>query len=79
MMVLPSGVVYCVDKKIFKEYTIEATIQNKMRLYTTKETLGYKGRKTYVAATEEPAKREENQRGTSGETNPQTNNKQVPE
>ena len=38
------------DKKICGKYTIETTIQNKMRLdifyaYTAKETLGYKRRK----------------------------------
>ena len=31
---------------------------NKCDVYTAKETLGYKGRKIYVAATKEPAKRE---------------------
>ena len=51
------------ETKICKEYTIEATIQNKMRLdkcdaYTVKETLGYRERKMYVAATKGPAKRE---------------------
>ena len=44
-----------VDKKICEEYKMEPTIQNKMRLdkcdaYTTKETLGYRGRKSYVSA-----------------------------
>ena len=48
---------------ICKEYTIEATIQNKMRLgkfdaYTAKETLEYGRRKIYVAATKGQAKRE---------------------
>ena len=38
------------DKKIYREYTIEAPIQNKTRLdkydaYTAKETLGYRGGK----------------------------------
>ena len=40
--------------------------------YTAKKTLGYRGRKTYVAAARGPEKREENQRGTREETNPQT-------
>ena len=47
------------DKKICGEYITEATIHNKMRLgkcneYKAKETLGNRGRKTYVEA----AKRE---------------------
>ena len=51
------------DKKICGEYTIEATIQNKMRLdkcdvYKAKETLGYMARKAYVAATREKKTRE---------------------
>ena len=40
---------------------------DKCDAYTAKKTLVYKGRKTYVAA-----KREENQRGTGGETNNQS-------
>ena len=48
------------DKKVCREYTIEATIQNEMKLdkcdvYTAKKTLEYGAEKTYVAA-----KREEN-------------------
>ena len=70
-------------KKIYGEYTIEATIQNKMKLnkcdaYTVKETQWYKGRKTYVATVRGLAKREENQRGKRRETNPQTNNQSSP-
>ena len=42
---------------------------DKCDVYTAKETLGYESRTTYVAATKGPVKREENQRGTSGETN----------
>ena len=47
-----------------REYTIEATIQNKKRqdkfdVYTATETLGNRERKTYVVAAREPAKREE--------------------
>ena len=50
------------DKKICGQYTIEATIPNKIRLdkcdvYTAKETLGYRGRKTYVTAVRRAAKR----------------------
>ena len=50
---------------MYGEYTIEATIQNNMRLdkcnaYTAKETLGYKERKKYIAATR-AANGEENQ------------------
>ena len=45
-----------------------------MRCVHSKKTLGYRGRKTYLAA----AKREENQRETRGETNPQTNNQCFP-
>ena len=41
-----------------------------MRCIHSKETLVYRGRKMHLAA----EKREENQRGTRGETNPQTNN-----
>ena len=45
------------DKKICEEYKMEATIQSKIRLdkcdaYTEKETLGYRGRKSYVLARE---------------------------
>ena len=66
-----------------KKYIIEFTIKNKMSLYRcdaypAKETLGYRERKTYVAATKGPAKREGNQRGTSGEINLQTNNQSSP-
>ena len=55
------------DKKIFGEYKMEATIQNKIRLdkcdaYTAKETLGYRGRKSYVSAARGAAKIEEKQR-----------------
>ena len=57
---------------------METEIQNKMRLdkcnaYTAKETLGYRGRKSYVSAAREAAKREEKQRETDIETNLQTN------
>ena len=37
--------------------------------YTAKENLGYRGRKTYVAAGKGPAKREENLRVTRREKN----------
>ena len=43
---------------------------DKCDAYTAKETLGSRRRKTYVSAT----KRKENQRGSRGETNPQSNN-----
>ena len=36
---------------------------------TVKETLGYRGRKSYLSAAREAGKREENQRGTEEETN----------
>ena len=53
---------------------MEATNQNKMRLdkcdaYTAKETLCYRGRKSYVSAARAAAKREKKQRGTEKETN----------
>ena len=56
---------------------MEATIQNKMRLdkcdvYTAKERLGYRGRKSYVSVARGAAKREKKQRGTEEETNLQT-------
>ena len=46
---------------------MEATIQSKTRLdkcdaYTANETLGYRGRKSYVSATRKAAKRKEKQR-----------------
>ena len=71
------------ETKICKEYTIEATIQNKMRLdkcdaYTAKKALGYKGRKAYIAVTRRPANREKNQGGTRGKTNTQNNNQSSP-
>ena len=43
---------------------------DKCDVYTAKETLGYRGRKRYMAT----VKSEENQRVTIGETNPQINN-----
>ena len=71
---------YCKEphKKICGEYKMEAIIQHKMKLdkcdaYTTKETLGYRGRKSYVSATRRTAKREEKQRGIEEETNLQAN------
>ena len=62
------------DKKICGDYIIEAKIKNKMRLdkcdaYTAKETLGYRVRKTFVAAARGTAKKELNQKGTRGEKN----------
>ena len=39
-------------------------------MYTAKETLGCRGRKTYGAAARRAAKKEENQRRTRGETYP---------
>ena len=42
--------------------------------YPAMEPLGVRGRKSYVVAARGAAKRKENQRGTRGETNPQTNN-----
>ena len=61
------------DKNTCGEYKKEASIQNKMRIekcdaYKAKEILGYRGGKSYVSA----AKREENQRGTTVETIPQS-------
>ena len=46
---------------------MEATIQNKMRLdkcdtYKVKETVGYRGKKTYMSVTRVAVKREEKQR-----------------
>ena len=46
---------------------------DKCDAYTAKETLGYKGRKFYVTAAREAAKREEKQRRTGEETNLQAN------
>ena len=56
------------DKKICKEYKMEAAIQNKMRLnkcdvYTAKETLGYKGRKSYMRAARGAEERDKNKGG----------------
>ena len=55
------------DKKICREYKMEATIQNKIRLdkcdaYTAKETLGYRGRKSNMSAARGAEKREEKQK-----------------
>ena len=41
---------------------------------TAKETVGYRWRKKYVTT----AKRDKNQRGTKGKTNPQINNQSFP-
>ena len=51
------------DEKICEKYKMEATTKNKMRLdkydaYTAKETLGYRGRKSYVSVARGAAKRE---------------------
>ena len=51
------------DKKICEEYEMEVTILSKMRLekcgaYTVKETLGCRGRKTYISPARGAAKRE---------------------
>ena len=53
------------DEKIYEEYKMEATVQCKRRLdkcdvYTTKETLGYKERKSYVSAARGAAKEKKN-------------------
>ena len=45
-------------------------ILDKCDAFTAKETPWCRERKTYVAAARELAKREENQRGMNGETNP---------
>ena len=57
---------------------MEATIQNKMRVdkwdaYTAKETLSYRGRKSYVSAARAAAKREEKQGRRNNLQNLQTN------
>ena len=54
-------------------------MQNKMKLekcdaHTAKETLGFRGRKSYVSAERGTAKGDEKQRETRGEANPQKNN-----
>ena len=56
---------------------MKATTQNKMKLdicdaYIAKETLGYRGRKSYVSMARGAAKREK-QRGIERETHLQTN------
>ena len=62
------------NKKICREYTIEATTQNKIRLnkcnaYTAKETLGYRGRKTYAGAAKERGESEREKRSNKPTTN----------
>ena len=57
-----------VYKNICGEYKMEATIQNKMRLdkcdtYTAKETLGNRGRKSYMSASRGAAKQKKNRKG----------------
>ena len=66
-------------KNICKEYKIETTMQNKMRLnaYTAKETLGYKG-KNVCSSNKKITKKEENQWGTSGKTTSKINNQRSP-
>ena len=55
-------------QEICREYKMEATIQNKMRLdkcdaYTVKETLGYRGENPICQQQEEQQKQKKNREG----------------